>query len=34
MGFWDVFETVVQIASIICDMLLIVLIVRQLKNKA
>lgn len=33
MGFWDVFETVVQVAGIICDTLLIVLLVRQLKGK-
>lgn len=33
MGFWDVFETVVQIAGIICDALLITLLLRQLKSK-
>ena len=33
MGFWDILGTVLQIAGIICDALLITLLLRQLKSK-
>lgn len=33
MEFWNALETVLQIASIICDTILIVLLVRQLESK-
>ncbi len=33
MGFWNILETVLQIAGIICDTLLIALLVRQLKSR-